>query len=172
MSTWPRWMSYWIPRPQNSSCVPRSPLWAQQRRLLGLSTTPGRPRRLRCLLTCLERPGRNSASWPARGPGGRLVQGRSRRGATPCRPAGTPGSGRPQDHHPRRWAGRHVLERRCPHGPGCTPFVAVRSTVGLESEHRRVVDGAEIVDRLRSQPPRFPEAWINVVFAVARPSDA
>jgi hypothetical protein len=53
----------------------------------------------------------------------------------------------------------------------CRPVVAVWSTVGFESQHRRVVDGSEIADRIRSRPSRFPDAWVDVVFATARRSD-
>lgn len=53
----------------------------------------------------------------------------------------------------------------------CTPVVAVWSTVNMGSQHRRVVDGAEIAERIRSRPVRFPDAWVDVVFATARRSD-
>lgn len=53
----------------------------------------------------------------------------------------------------------------------CTPVVAVWSTVGLDTQHRRVVDGAQIADRIRARPARFPDAWVDVVYATARRSD-
>ncbi|WP_373460907.1 nuclease-related domain-containing protein [Pseudarthrobacter enclensis] len=52
----------------------------------------------------------------------------------------------------------------------CTPVVAVWSSLSFESERRRVVDGLEIADRLRSRPSRFPDAWVYVVYATARRS--
>lgn len=54
---------------------------------------------------------------------------------------------------------------------GCTPVVAVWSTIGLMSEHRRVVDGADISARIRARPARFSAAWVDVVYNTARRSD-
>lgn len=53
----------------------------------------------------------------------------------------------------------------------CTPVVAVWSSIGLTSEHRRVVDAAAIAERIRARPARYSQAWIDVVYSTARRSD-
>lgn len=53
----------------------------------------------------------------------------------------------------------------------CTPVVAVWSSTGLISEHRRVIDAAEIAERIKSRPARYPQAWVDVVYSTARRSD-
>lgn len=54
----------------------------------------------------------------------------------------------------------------------CTPVIAVWSSIGLDSWPAGIVDGADTADWIRSRPARYPEAWVDVVYATARRSDA
>jgi len=47
----------------------------------------------------------------------------------------------------------------------CIPVVAVWSSIGFDTSHRRVVDAAGIAERIRSRPARFSPAWVDVVHA-------
>lgn len=68
---------------------------------------------------------------------------------------------------------RRLDHRPGPDQPTCTQVVAGWSTIGLDSEHRRVVDAAAIAERIRLRPrtARFSNVWIDVVYSTARRSD-